>query len=242
MKKFLLFLSVLCASTVAASAQDMITKKNGEDIKAKVMEVDGTNVRYKLFDEPDGATYVIKKSDILVIRYASGRNDIFNTTQTPAYGNAGGYEPAAGIRPGMKYDELKHIYNYREWTAARGNNHSPALMGVCSFFIPGLGQMISGEAVRGLGWLGSAIGCSVVGSVLAYYTDEPIFLLIGSVATLTVEISAIVDACRVAKVRNMYENDLMRANYALELHPSVDYIRLSDRIQPVAGVTLALKF
>ena len=40
----------------------------------------------------------------------------------------------------------------------------------------------------------------------------------------------------------MYEQDLRKMNYSFELHPSVDYIRMANRVQPTAGLTLAMKF
>lgn len=61
------------------SAQDIITKKDGTDIKAIVLEVSSNEVKYKLFDEPDGVTYVDKKYDIVMITYESGRREIFAT-------------------------------------------------------------------------------------------------------------------------------------------------------------------
>jgi hypothetical protein len=57
------------------------------------------------------------------------------------------------IVAGMKYKELKNIYNYKEWNSDRGDRYNPGVMSVCSFLIPGLGQMISGEIGRGFAWL-----------------------------------------------------------------------------------------
>ena len=262
MKRILIVLSALLVCAATVSAQDVITKKNGEDIKAKVLEIDNSNVKYKLFDEPNGVTYTMPKSQILMIRYESGRNEVFNTASTPSYGyGATNREPADGIRAGMKYKELKHIYHYGDWYSGLGDKHNPALMGVCSWLIPGLGQMISGEVGRGFGWLGGAVGCSVLMGVGAgvsagasyfdgsywYYDEEQaiagtVIMLAGSLAMLTVDICAIVDACRVAKVRNMYEQDLRKMNYSFELHPSVDYIRMANGVQPTAGLTLAMRF
>ena len=259
MKRILIVLSALLVCAATASAQDMITKKNGEDIKAKVLEIDNSNVKYKLFDEPNGVTYTMPKSQILMIRYESGRNEVFNTASTPSYGyGAINREPAAGIREGMKYKELKYIYHYGDWRSELGDKHNPAVMGVCSWLIPGLGQMISGELGRGFGWLGGAVGCSVVMGVGAgvaagaydeygYYDEGQeiaggVVMLAGSLALLAVDICAIVDACRVAKVRNMYEQDLKKMNYSLELHPSVDYIRMANGVQPTAGLTLVMRF
>ena len=140
-----------------------------------------------------------------------------NTAFTPSYGyGAMNREPAAGIREGMKYKELKYIYHYGDCRSELGDKHNPAVMGVCSWLIPGLGQMISGEVGRDLGWLGGAVGCSVVmgvgAGVAAGAYDEygdydegqeiagGVVMLAGSLALLAVDICAIVDACRVAKV------------------------------------------
>ena len=59
-KLFYVFVSIVI-SMGAANAQDLITKKNGEDIKAKVLEVTPNEVKYKLYDEPNGVTYTSKK-------------------------------------------------------------------------------------------------------------------------------------------------------------------------------------
>ena len=51
------------------------------------------------------------------------------------------------------------------------------------------------------------------------------------------------DAVRVAKVKNMYEQDLRKKyTFDVDFHPSVNYIQTADGIQPTAGLTLALKF
>ncbi len=60
-----------------ASAQDTITKKNGEDIKAKVLEVTKTEIKYKRFESPEGAIYTMDKADIVMIRYKDGTKDLF---------------------------------------------------------------------------------------------------------------------------------------------------------------------
>ena len=78
MKRLIYVLLSVAASMGVANAQDLITKKNGEDVKAKVLEVTPNEVKYKLYDEPNGVTYTAKKSELLMIRYESGRNEVFN--------------------------------------------------------------------------------------------------------------------------------------------------------------------
>ncbi len=66
-----IFFSILCFS------QDLITLKNGEDIKAKILKIGLNEVEYKRFDNLDGPLIVVAKSDILIIRYENGQKEIF---------------------------------------------------------------------------------------------------------------------------------------------------------------------
>lgn len=247
MKKLLVFVVLAFAATTTSFAQDLIIKKNGEDIKAKVLEVTPNEVKYKLFDEPNGVTYTARKSELLMIRYESGKNEVFNTNSYSDLYTTD-REPVAGIVPGMKYKVLKPMYNYREYTPTLVDRYSPAWSGVASFFIPGLGQMICGEVGRGFAWLGGSVGCSIiagVGSGLAAYgsVGGAVTCLVASAGVLALDICAIVDGVRVAKVKNMYEQDLKKM-YALDvdLYPSVNYIQLASGVQPTAGFTLAMRF
>jgi len=70
---------LLLVSILSAHAQDIITKTNGDDIKAKVLEVTQTDIKYKRFESPDGPAYTISKADVLMIRYQDGTKDIFTT-------------------------------------------------------------------------------------------------------------------------------------------------------------------
>lgn len=59
-------------------AQDVITLKNGVDIKSKVLEVGIDVVKYKKYENIDGPTFIEPKSTILMIRYENGTKDIFS--------------------------------------------------------------------------------------------------------------------------------------------------------------------
>ena len=246
MKRILSVLSVLLISAAVASAQDLITKKNGEDIMAKVLEIDNANVRYHLYDEPDGVIYTMPKSDILMIRYQSGRNEVFNTAQASGYNRV----PAVNIRPGMKYKELKKIYNYKDYEASFvERRRKPGGCGVASFFIPGLGQLIEGEVGRGLAWLGGAVVSDImtfVGISELYGRDEfgpeHLAIALGSAGGIICSIWSTVEAVRIAKVQNLYYSDLKQRQLSMELYPSVDYIKFGNAVQPTAGFTLAMKF
>lgn len=66
MKKALFILFAVMATSAMAQAQDLVTTKDGEDIFAKVLEITPNEVKYKLYDEPDGVTYIIQKNRHIV--------------------------------------------------------------------------------------------------------------------------------------------------------------------------------
>ena len=226
-----------------ASAQDLITKRDGQEIRAKVTAVGTDTITYTLYDESNGVEYTIMKGDVLLIKYENGRNEVIEHSSSQydplLYGTK---QPVSGIHPGMKYRELKDYYNHKEYVRGLVQHHNPAGVGVASFFIPGLGQMICNEGWRGTAFLGGWLAANVV-SALGLQNDSEVLYLVGVAGSLTTKIISIVDATRVAKVKNMYERDLMRT-YSMEvdLYPSMNYIKTSQGLQPTVGMTLALRF
>ncbi|MDR2145414.1 MAG: hypothetical protein LBE91_03005 [Tannerella sp.] len=75
-------LAISLAGSVTMLAQDIIIRKNGDNIQAIVREVGIDDVRYKRFDTPNGPTYRLKKSEISMIRYEDGSRDVFNGAST----------------------------------------------------------------------------------------------------------------------------------------------------------------
>lgn len=227
-----MLLSALAFFAVSAAAQDFVTKRNGEDIPAIVDEVGPDYVRFRLWDEPDGVTYTMLKNEILMIRYATGRNEVFDQMSSLA------------VAPMMKYKEMAKVYDYRLYQKSLYDRYSPAGSGVASFFIPGLGQMICGEWGRGFAWLGGHVGCYMLTGISAIAESDTLVLM-GIAGLLAIDICSIVDGVRVAKVKNMYMEDLRRSGYYgldVDLYPSVNYVRTTSGVQPTAGMTLALRF
>ena len=81
--KILIAINFMLITVMSVKAQDIITKKNGDDLKAKVLEVNQTEIKYKKFESPNGATYTMLKSEIMIILYADGTKDIFNEEKNP---------------------------------------------------------------------------------------------------------------------------------------------------------------
>lgn len=80
--KIALLTGICFVMQLQLNAQDVITKKNGTGIQAKVLEITTAEVKYKRFDNPSGPLYILPVADILTIRYENGTTDSFN--QRPA--------------------------------------------------------------------------------------------------------------------------------------------------------------
>ncbi len=63
-------------------AQDLILFKNGDKIKAKVIEVNPDNIKYKKENNLTGPLYTILKKEVIKIQYLNGDVDIFNIYET----------------------------------------------------------------------------------------------------------------------------------------------------------------
>ena len=166
----------------------------------------------------------------------------------------------------QKYSENKLKYDPRMYTQQYGDPYNPALSGVCSWFIPGLGQMICGETGRGLTFLESYSACGAVcmiglvstavtrisentgqyGSGYVYNratnAGDVIFWL-GLAGMVTVDIWSIVDAVNVAKVNNMYMQSLRKSSSLdIQVAPYISQISVNNKIDTPIGLSLRVSF
>ena len=77
MKKVFIFTIVLFILS-SLKAQDIILKNDGSEIKSKVIEVTLNEVKYKRFDNIDGPTYTLIKTEIFKINYQNGTSEVYN--------------------------------------------------------------------------------------------------------------------------------------------------------------------
>ena len=75
MRKILLLGLLLPAMN--AFSQDILTKKNGDEIQVKVLEITNTDVKYKKWSNQDGPSYTLPKSDVFMIKYKNGEKEVF---------------------------------------------------------------------------------------------------------------------------------------------------------------------
>lgn len=78
MKKLSFFIVLFCASLVSM-AQDVIVKIDGSTIQSKVMEINGTEIRYKKWSNQDGPMYSINRSEVNSINYQNGEVELITS-------------------------------------------------------------------------------------------------------------------------------------------------------------------
>lgn len=66
----------------ADSLCDQITLKNGEEVSARVLEITPTEVKYQKCGVTDGPLYIVKKTDVFMIKYANGSKEVFKVEST----------------------------------------------------------------------------------------------------------------------------------------------------------------
>lgn len=81
MKKLLLYL--LCCVTGITYAQDQLFKKDNTRLEVKVLEINPTEIKYKLFTYQDGPTIIISKRDVALIIYQNGQHEVITTEPAP---------------------------------------------------------------------------------------------------------------------------------------------------------------
>jgi len=66
---------------------DIIILKNGQEIKAKVLEVGTTEIKYKMCDNLNGPTFSKSKSDIFMIKYPNGTKTVISEIDNKSASN-----------------------------------------------------------------------------------------------------------------------------------------------------------
>ena len=92
-------LSVMCMTGSYASAQDLIVKKDGSVIQAKVIKIGTSEVEYKKWSNQDGPQYSIAISDILAINYKNGEKETFDNVGANVTANETPPEKDAMVNP-----------------------------------------------------------------------------------------------------------------------------------------------
>ncbi len=153
------------------------------------------------------------------------------------------------------YKNLKDRYPAKGYVQQINDPYSVAWSSVLGFFVPGSSQLVMGETVRGLIFLGSSAICSSLirsfaddlskvmvvdaDGTLSGFTDEVAGrkaltgLLCSLAVDLGISIWSCIDAGNVAKVKNRY----------YQVAPSVSFAPAQGgSLQPAAGMSFSMNF
>ena len=119
-KKIILLFVVLYSGITCMLGQDVMTLRSGEEMEVIVTEVSKYEVWFKKMDNQDGPIYSLPISDIFMIKYPNGNEDIFPTQQIQAQST-----------PDYKRKD-------------------PAVAFLFSVLLPGGGQYYNGETRKGV--------------------------------------------------------------------------------------------
>ena len=180
-----------------------------------------------------------------MVRYENGDKDFFE--EEPLFNAMG------EVRPGMRYREYKKLYSPQLYVHDANDAYSPFWSGLASFFIPGLGQGVCGEWGRGLCFLAGDIGLLTLmetGVIVGAQVDDPSVpygITLGAMAgILALDIWSICDATKVAKIKNMYYQDIrsQRALFDIKLTPFLasSQTTINGGYHTAAGVSLKVVF
>lgn len=167
----------------------------------------------------------------------------------------------------IRYSEIKGNYNPKEYVKQATDPYQVGWCEATSFFIPGIGQLLSGETWRGIAFMGGeAILVSMIATAaenvaevaitnesgfLTGYTDPKVgkrnmaVMLTALGVDLGLSIWSSIDARNVARVKNMYYQDLINGKKPVELSFAPTVSLASDpsgALLPCAGISMQLKF
>jgi len=82
--KFLLSVIIVVFISTNLLAQDKIYLKDGNNIEAKILEVNVDNIKYKKFSNQEGPIFTIAKNEVQMLVYENGESEIFKDEKVNA--------------------------------------------------------------------------------------------------------------------------------------------------------------
>ncbi|HNZ61957.1 MAG TPA: hypothetical protein PK903_00585 [Paludibacteraceae bacterium] len=278
MKKQILILLFCWAGVFSLlTAQDTIVFKNGETKACKITQIKTGELTCKDFSYLDGPDYVYELKKIQEIHFSNG---VVQTYNIPDVSEINEEEESITVSRGKisnftqdswpppikfkTYKEKENYYKDELYFPKFGDPYHPWVAGLASYFIPGLGQMTSGEIGRGFAFMGGAAASlfvlmigyiGVIEGIDSYYNDDyytsennqifPVLTLGGFLSYFVINIWSAVDAFHVAKINNLYQRDLhSQEQVKLQLSPYIDTNKFDFSLnhQHTMGLSLQINF
>jgi hypothetical protein len=111
MRKYLIIVLSICLGNLYA--QDVIIKRNGDELNAKIEEISQAEIKFKKFENLDGPSYVLPKSEVFIIKYSNGTKEVISSNDaTPVQNN--------------QYSQPTQTYSQPAPTFAQSQPNTPA--------------------------------------------------------------------------------------------------------------------
>lgn len=97
-------------------AQDVLTKKNGDEIEVKVIEISTNEIEYKKWSNQDGPSYTLLKNEVFMIKYNNGEKEVFNENSSSLQNQPTNNAPIKVVPSNdnasliEKYNKMKHRF------------------------------------------------------------------------------------------------------------------------------------
>lgn len=77
LRLFAFITAILC--TMNVQSQDILVKRSGGELQVKVLKISSEVIEYKKWSNQDGPTYTLATSEVNMIKYENGEQDVFNS-------------------------------------------------------------------------------------------------------------------------------------------------------------------
>lgn len=94
---------------------DLITLRNGDEIKVKVIEVGDELIKYKRCDNLEGPLFTVSKAKVFSLRYANGTKDLFSKEEAVKPANTATPNNLPNHQSGTVIDKKLKIHPLSIW-------------------------------------------------------------------------------------------------------------------------------
>jgi len=219
---FLLFLAGM------AMAQDVIVMKDQSTVMSKVLEITSTEIKYKKWNNQDGPTYSVLRSDVVSINYENGEVEKFsetidnqqNTYSQQVQNRNGGYmEALASFPAAMKLNGRRLTHE---------EVHNLVDEQTYQLYLKGKRQVNSGEVVGVVGLVPLCLGVGLLLRTPGVEPESRSDYLKFSLASFAIGTAAVIPGIvlSVAGGNNMRQvaetyNKNHGSHYSLNISPSI---------------------
>ena len=220
-------------------AQDVIVKKDGTTILSKVLEISGTEIKYKKWSNQDGPMYLINKSEVHSINYQNGEVELMSKSSVVAKSlpenermlRKGKYLSMNGRN--LSIEEVQSLVdqeNYETYLSAISQSERGTGFLISSILSGGMSILCFVAGARS-GNTKTAIGAMVAGCITGSYF--PIGLTLGCVFKG-------VGNGRISHVADEYNKGSRTFSY--QISPSIIRYNSMEKQGNALGLTLSVNF